>query len=387
MLEYSIPKRAKAIVFKKSGSIETEIIDVEVPQPGPGEILVRITHTGVCHTDYSLATNSLGHVKTAERQIGGHEGVGVVVKLGTGVTGRQLGDRVGIKWIASCCMSCDMCLHGFDSKCAKRKVSGFGHPGTFQQYLVTDAWYATPIPDNVDSAKAAPLLCGGITVFVALQRACLRPGQWVAISGAGGGLGSLAVQYAKAMAFQVLAIDHTSKAKFCKDIGADAFLDFTKFDDASLIEETKSLTDGGAHAILVSNSSIKSYDQSLDLVRYGGTLVCIGLPEGSSAPIAGAIPSKMIMNRLTIKGKVPTPSRLVLLESSVSVGLTKLFAGTMVGNRRDAVDCLHPLTKGQIDPQVTVRPMDSLTQVSIFDPSLVLISISSSNANFRFLRR
>ncbi|RMZ68345.1 alcohol dehydrogenase 2 [Pyrenophora seminiperda CCB06] len=303
MSNYHIPKWAKAIVPKGCGSMETEIIDVDVPEPGPGEILVRITHSGVCHTDLSLASNSLGHVKTGNRQIGGHEGVGVVVKLGSGVSKRQLGDRVGIKWIASCCMSCDMCLSGFESKCAKRKVSGFGgYPGTFQQYVVTDASYATTISEHVDSAKAAPLLCGGVTVFVALQRADLSPGQWVAVSGAGGGLGSLAVQYAKAMGLSVLAIDHPSKDQFCRNIGADAFIDYMKFDEDGLVVEAKRLTGGGAHAVLVCNSSIKSYANSLDLLRLGGVLVCVGLPESSDGPITGAIPSKVIMNRLTIKG-------------------------------------------------------------------------------------
>ncbi|OAL36775.1 hypothetical protein AYO20_03830 [Fonsecaea nubica] len=342
MSDFTVPKKAKAIIYSNPGTTATEIIDVDVPEPQDGEILVRITHSGVCHTDYSLATQTLGHVRLPEGQVGGHEGVGVVVKLGPGVTARQLGERVGIKWIASSCLTCEMCLYGYESKCTLRKVSGLGHPGTFQQYLVTNAQYATPIPDGVDSAKAAPLLCGGITVYVALQRAELSPGQWVAISGGGGGLGSLATQYAKTMGLHVLAIDHPSKADFCRKIGADAFLDFTKFSgegaDKALADEAKRLTGGGAHAILVSNSSSKSYDQALDLVRYGGTLVCVGLPEGSSPPIAGAVPSNMIMNRLTIKG-------------------------TMIGNRKDAVECLKPLARGQIDPQVTVRPMSHLTQV------------------------
>ncbi|KIW17963.1 hypothetical protein PV08_05158 [Exophiala spinifera] len=355
MSDFTVPKQAKAIIYSQPGTTETKIVDVEVPEPQDGEILVRITHSGVCHTDYSLATQRLGHVRLPEGQIGGHEGVGIVVKLGPGVTARKLGERIGIKWIASSCLTCDMCLYGYESKCALRKVSGLGHPGTFQQYLVTHAQYATPIPPGVDSAKAAPLLCGGITVYVALQRADLSPGNWVAVSGGGGGLGSLAIQYAKTMGLHVLAIDHTSKADFCRSIGADAFLDFTKFGgddgDKALVDDVKRITDGGAHAILVCNSSAKSYDQSLDMVRYGGTVVCVGLPESSSAPISCATPSNMIMNRLTIKG-------------------------TMIGNRKDAVECLQPLARGQIDPQVTVRPMSHLSQVRNFAIMLALNCIS-----------
>jgi len=300
----TVPKRAKAVVYSNPGTTATEVIDVDVPEPQAGEVLVRIQFSGVCHTDYSLATNSLGHmpVKTPAGQIGGHEGVGTVVKLGPGVTARQLGDVVGIKWIASACLSCENCLYGYESRCAKRKVSGFGNAGTFQQYVATDALYATPIPEGLDGARVAPLLCAGVTVYVGLQRADLQAGQWVAISGAGGGLGSLTIQYAKTMGFQVLAIDQTAKEDFCTKLGADRFLDFTKFDDEGLIKEVKSITDGGAHAVLVINSAEKAYNQSLDLVRYGGTLMCVGLPEGSAQPIQGAIPSNLIMNRLTIKG-------------------------------------------------------------------------------------
>jgi propanol-preferring alcohol dehydrogenase len=250
-------------------------------------------------------TNGWGNI-TEAGQIGGHEGIGVVVKLGPGVINHQLGDRVGVKWVSSACLTCEACLYGEETRCPKKKNSGSKDPGTFQQYLISDANYVTPIPEGVDSAKAAPLLCAGVTVYVALQKAGLRPGQWVALSGAGGGLGSLAVQYAKTMGLHVLAIDHGSKREFCTELGADAFIDFTKFDDAGLIEESQRLTKGGAHAILVCNASAKAYNQALDLVRHGGTLVCVGLPEGNKEPIGGALPSSMVTRSLTIKGLNPS---------------------------------------------------------------------------------
>jgi propanol-preferring alcohol dehydrogenase len=310
MAHFTVPNRAKAIIYSNPGTTATEIIDVDVPEPQAGEVLLNITHSGVCHTDCSIITNLLGRmpVKTEAGQIGGHEGIGIVVKLGPGVVTHQLGDRVGVKWVASTCLTCEACLYGEESRCLKRKNSGFKHPGTFQQYLASDAQYVAPIPEGVDSAKVAPLLCGGVTVYVALQKAGLRPGQWVALSGAGGGLGSLAVQYAKTMGFYVLAVDHGSKRDFCTQLGADAFIDFTKFDDAGLIEETQKLTKGGAHAILVCNSSAKAYHQALDLLRHGGTLVCVGLPEGNVEPIGGALPASMITRSLTIKGLNPNLS-------------------------------------------------------------------------------
>jgi propanol-preferring alcohol dehydrogenase len=306
MAQFDVPKRAKAIIYSNPGTTATEIIDVDVAEPQAGEVLIKITHSGVCHSDLSLITNSLSQTP-AEGQIGGHEGVGIVVKLGLGVVAHQLGDRVGVKFIASACLTCEACLYGEESRCPKRKLSGFRNDeGTFQQYLASDAQYVTPIPEGVDSAKAAPLLCAGVTVYVALQKAGLKPGQWVALSGAGGGLGSLAIQYAKTMGLHVLALDHGSKGDFCKKLGADAFIDFTKFDDEGLVAEVQRLTKEGAHAILVTNSSTKAYNQSLDLLRFGGTLVCVGLPEVNPEPIAGALPGNLIMKGLTIKGSNPT---------------------------------------------------------------------------------
>jgi len=233
---------------------------------------------------------------------------------------------------------CDACMNGDDGRCPKRKVSGYRMPGTFQQYVTSDASYVTPIPDAVDSAEAAPLLCGGVTVYVALKKAGLVPGQWVALSGGGGGLGHLAIQYAKSFGLQVLAIDHGSKKDFCMKLGADAFIDFTKFDDDGLAAEAKRITEGGAHAMLVNNASTKAYDQALTLVRYGGTLVCVGIPDGDAHPISKALPWYLIVNKLTI-------------------------VGTVTGSRKDAIECLKPAARGQVRTQLRIEPMSKLTQI------------------------
>ncbi|PGH21290.1 hypothetical protein AJ80_03340 [Polytolypa hystricis UAMH7299] len=341
----SIPKTHKALIYSEPGTTATKIIDVETPTPQAGEVLIRLKYSGVCHTDLSLVTGAMRNMPpTQTGQIGGHEGVGVVVACGPGVTARQIGDHVGVKWITSACLVCELCLQGDESRCPERKISGFrGSQGTFQQYLVSDARYVTPIARGIVEANrlpnAAPLLCGGVTVFAALKKADVKPGDWVALSGGGGGLGSLAIEYAKAMGFLVLAIDHGSKRDFCLGLGADAFIDFTAFgDNAALTQEVKSLTDGGAHAILVNNSSMTAYDQAIDLLRYGGTLVCVGLPEGETSPLRQANPGYLIPNKLTIRG-------------------------TMVGSRKDAIEALKLLIRGQVNPQVEVRPMNKLTEV------------------------
>ncbi|KAH0829687.1 hypothetical protein AYO21_10594 [Fonsecaea monophora] len=339
MADMTIPKRHKAAVYSQPGTTAIEIVEVDTPEPEEGEVLIRLSHSGVCHSDYSFIMNAWEHMpeSTPRGQVGGHEGVGTVVKVGRGVKARKVGDRVGVKWITSTCLTCDMCLVGDEGRCPFKKVSGYRNPGTFQQYVCSDAAYVTPIPDGLDSALAAPLLCGGVTVYNALLKGNLKPGDWVALSGAGGGLGHLAIQYAKSMGFQVIGIDHGSKKEFCLGIGANVFLDFTQYNDAQLFEEVKRVTNGGCHAVLVLNGSTKSYDQGLDMLRYGGTLVCVGVPE-KAMPLQRAQPHFLITNQLSIRG-------------------------TVVGNRRDAVECMKPAARGEVKTKISIEPLSKLSQV------------------------
>ena len=139
--------------------------------------------------------------------------------------------------------------------------------------------YVTKIPDNLSSADAAPMLCAGITTYAALRKCQAKSGQWVVISGAGGGLGHIACQLAAhGMAMRVIGIDHGSKEKVVRDSGAEAFVDITKYDDESIAKEVIRITGGqGASAVIVCTASNKAYDQSLDFLRFGGTMVCVGI--------------------------------------------------------------------------------------------------------------
>lgn len=295
-------------------------------------------------------------------QIGGHEGVGEVVKLGPHVSEVQVGDRVGIKFTTSACLVCDACNAGFDNKCGKRSIAGFKTPGTFQQYIITDPRYATPIPKDLESTAAAPLLCGGVTVWAALKEASCKLGDWITISGAGGGLGHLAVQYSKALGFRVVAIDHGSKGDFCKGLGADIFLDFTLFDNAGLASEIKQRTNGGSHAVVVCNSSTAAYDQALDFLRYAGTLVCVGIPETETHPMPKSSPLMIAANRWKIKGE----SRTGPSSSSSKFLLTQPGIGTVPGNRVEAIECLQPAALGLVKPQLTIEPMNKLSEACVF---------------------
>lgn len=236
------------------------------------------------------------------------------------------------------------CQAGADGLCFNSKVSGYYTPGTFQQYALGPANYVTPIPDGLGSAEAAPMLCAGVTVYSALKRSNARPGQWVIISGAGGGLGHIAVQLAsKGMGLRVIGIDHGSKAELVKASGAEHFVDITQFptDDKgdALTKHVHSLADGlGAHAAVVCTAANAAYAQALPLLRFNGTLVCVGIPEHEPKAIASAFPFSMVNKHWTI-------------------------TGSAVGNRTEAIETLKFAARGIIKAHYRVEKMDALTSV------------------------
>ncbi|KAJ5371828.1 Polyketide synthase enoylreductase [Penicillium concentricum] len=343
----TLPTKQKAAVYNSPGSVSIEIVEADIPEPGPDEVLINLTHSGVCHSDLAIMTNSWTGLPPAPvGQVGGHEGVGRVVKLGSGTasSGIKIGDRVGVKWVASACGNCEPCQMQLDSLCFNQKVSGFYTPGTFQQYVLGPANYVTRIPDAVESAQVAPLLCAGLTVYSALKRSLTAPGQWVVISGAGGGLGHLAVQIAsKGMGFRVIGVDHGTKADLVKDSGAEHFVDITKFpaddDGAAISNHIKALTGGlGAHTAIVCTAANSAYSQAVQFLRFSGTLVCVGIPSGESKPIASAYPGVLIAKQLKI-------------------------IGSAVGNRVDAVELLEFAARGIVKVHLQMVPMEELAQV------------------------
>ena len=232
------------------------------------------------------------------------------------------------------------CLSNADGLCFNRKISGYYTPGTFQQYVIGPANYVTPIPDGLSSADAAPMLCAGVTVYSALKRSNARPGEWLVISGAGGGLGHIAVQLAsRGMGLRVIGIDHGSKEELVKASGAEHFVDVTKFDGDDLAAHVKSLAGGiGAHAVVVYTTSNAAYAQALSFLRFNGTLVCVGMPEGDLVPIASGAPAELIKTQCKI-------------------------VGSMVGNRREAAETLEFAARGVIKPHYEIEKMENLTNV------------------------
>jgi len=233
----------KAAVAKAFGQ-PLVIEQVPVPEVGPGQILVKIAATGVCHTDLH-AVEGDWPVKPNPPFIPGHEGVGHVVKVGAGVTHLKEGDRVGVPWLYSACGHCEYCLDGWETLCEKQQNSGYSVNGSFAEYCLADANYVGILPDDVEFNEIAPILCAGVTVYKGLKMTDTKPGDWVVISGIGG-LGHLAVQYAKAMGLNVAAVDiDDSKLEFAKRLGATVTVNAKNTDPVAYLKKEI----GGAHAI------------------------------------------------------------------------------------------------------------------------------------------
>lgn len=272
---------------------------IPVPKPGPDEVLVNIKFSGVCHTDLHAM---LGDWPIAPKMplVGGHEGAGVVVARGELVKDVQIGDHVGIKWLNGSCLSCTYCMQSDEPLCGTPDLSGYTVDGSFQQYCIGKAAHVARIPKECDLEEISPILCAGITVYKGLKESGAKPGQSVAIVGAGGGLGSLAVQYAKAMGLHPIGIDTgAEKKEMVTKLGAVAFVDFATSSD--IVKEVKAATtDGqGPHAALLVAVQEKPFQQATQYVRSRGTVVCIGLPPNAqlSAPVFDTV-----LRMINIKG-------------------------------------------------------------------------------------
>lgn len=347
-----IPAKQKAAVREGNGeSARAPVKEVDVQMPGPGQVLVKINWTGLCASDKSLIHDewkdfgvAMGEVT---RGIAGHEGAGRVVAVGEGAESRfKVGDRAGIKWIASTCGECEFCLNGVDEvHCINQKNSGFTMPGTFQEYVVSDARYTSKIPDGVKDEEAGPIMCGGVTAYVACKRSGVKPGQWIVLPGAGGGLGHFAVQYAKAMGMRVIAIDGgDAKRDLCKKLGAEEFIDFQKTKDVAA--EVTKLTTYGAHGVIVTASTKEAYATAPTFLRPNGTVVVVGLPKDATV-VAGAPPIMMALKRLNIVGSVV--GSLKDVEEALEFTSRDLVHPILTkGTLNDLDDLMDKMAKGQL---------------------------------------
>lgn len=266
-----------------------------VPEPGPDQILVRIAATGVCHTDLH-AVKGDWPVKPNPPFIPGHEGVGTVVGIGRDVKRVKEGDRVGVPWLHTACGYCPYCRTGWETLCGKQQNTGYSVNGSFAEYALADPDYVGRLPDRLEWGPAAPVLCAGVTVYKGLKETEVKPGEWVAISGIGG-LGHMAVQYARAMGMHVAAIDiHPEKLDLARSLGADIAVDARQVDPVAEIQKRV----GGVHGVLVTAVSPKAFEQAFGVLRPRGTMALVGLPPGMfSMPIFDTV-----LKRITVRGSI-----------------------------------------------------------------------------------
>src|ERR1700685_1878852 len=224
-------------------------MEVDIPTPGRDKIMDKTAPGGVCHTDVHAATGDWP-LKPKLPFIPGHEAIGRVVAVGSGVKSVKEGDMVGVPWLYSACGHCEHCLSAWETVCADAEFGGYTRNGGFAEYVVADPNYVAHIPDGLDPKLAAPLICAGITTYKGIKETEARPGEWIVISGAGG-LGHLAIQYAKVMGLPVCAVDiDDGKLALAKQMGAD-FVVNAKHADA--VEAVKKATGGGAHGVLITD--------------------------------------------------------------------------------------------------------------------------------------
>lgn len=302
----------------------------DIPVAGPGQILVKTEACGVCHTDVH-ARNGDWPVKPSLPFIPGHEGIGRVVALGAGVTAVKQGDLVGVPWLYSACGHCEYCLSAWETVCAEAQFGGYTKDGGFAEYIVADPNYVAHVPAGLTSIAAAPLICAGITSYKGIKETGARPGEWIAISGIGG-LGHLAIQYAKAMGLHVVAIDlNDGKLAHATRLGADFVVNASHGDPAAAV---KKATGGGAHGVLITAPSLPAFKQGVDMTRKRGTCVLVGIPPG----------------------EFPTP-----LFDVVANCIT--IRGSFVGSRGDMAEALAFAAEGKVKADIELQPLSAINEV------------------------
>lgn len=322
-------KMMKAAVVHSFGTPLT-IDDMPVPVPGRGELLVKVIACGVCHTDLHAAEGDWP-VKPNPPFIPGHEVAGIVAGVGPGVTGFREGDAVGVAWLHDACLSCEYCETGWETLCEHQHNTGYSCDGGFAEYCIASAAFTAKLPSGVDFAKISPILCAGVTTYKGLKETEARPGQWVAIAGVGG-LGHVAIQYAKAMGLHVVALDISpDKLLLARASGADVAINAL---DKGAAAEVVKATGGGAHGVLVTAVSPPAFAQALSMVRRRGTVALVGLPPGAfETPIFD-----VVLKRITVRGSI-------------------------VGTRRDLDEAVAFALEGKVHAEITKAPLEDINPI------------------------
>jgi alcohol dehydrogenase, propanol-preferring len=334
----------KAAVVHSFGQ-PLQIEEVPIPEVTPGQVLVKLVASGVCHTDLHAADGDWP-VKPALPFIPGHEGVGFVAALGKGVKGIKEGDRVGVPWLHTACGHCEHCITGWETLCDEQQMTGYTVNGGYAEYVLADPGYVGHLPANCGFIEIAPVLCAGVTVYKGLKVLDCKPGDWVAISGIGG-LGHYAVQYAKAMGFHVIAVDiDDAKLALAKTLGADMTINAKTQDPA--LEVQRAIR--GAHGVLVTAVSRSAFAQALGMLHKRGTMSLVGLPPGDFAlPIFD-----VVLNAKTVRGSI-VGTRKDLQEALAFAGEGKV-RGVCTEDKLDNINAIFQrMKRGDIEGRVVMR--------------------------------
>ncbi len=327
----------KAAVVPELGA-KLEIRELDVPAPGPGQVLVKMETSGLCHTDIHAAYGDWP-VKPNPPFVPGHEGVGIVTEAGPGAVLHKPGDRVAIAWLGYACGHCDHCVAGWETLCLSQRNSGYSVDGSYAEYAVADDRYVVSVPEGVSSFDAAPLTCAGVTTFKAIKVAGLQPGETASIVGIGG-LGHLALQYAHVLGARVIAVDvEDAKLDLARALGADYTVNAKMTDPVQAIAGY-----GGADVAVVTAASPRTFEQAYASLRRGGRLACVGLPADDKMTIS--IFDTVLNGKSVIGSIVGTRKDLTDVFALHAAGRTRVIAEPR--RLQDVNACFDEVLSGHI---------------------------------------
>jgi len=341
-----MPKTMKAAFVTEFGKPLT-IGELPVPEPTDGQVLIRIEACGVCHTDVHAADGDWpGRPKPPFTP--GHEGIGRVVAMGKGVKQVKEGDLVGVPWLFEACGLCDYCLTSRETMCHSALYGGYTANGGFAEYCVAPAAYVARIPEGLDAVAAGPIICAGVTTYKGIKVADCKPGDWFVVSGVGG-LGHLAVQYAKAMGLRVAAVDVADdKLALAKTLGASLTFNAQTVDAVKAVQEAT----GGAHGVLITAVSKAAFALGTGMLRRGGTCVLTGLPPGDF-PLSIF---DVVFRCLTVRGSL-VGTRSDMREALAFAAEGKVKASIETTTLDDVNNVLERLRNGKVAGRVVLKMM------------------------------
>jgi propanol-preferring alcohol dehydrogenase len=304
---------------------DLDITRIDVPKPGPGELLVRVEACGICHTDLHVKEAASFPPGAPEPLVLGHEGIGIVVDRGPGATQIPIGARIGAPWLHDTCEHCRQCLTGYESFCATHRAHGYSVNGAFAEYVVVKERYAPRIPDGLDPVSAAPLMCAGVTAYGAVLKANLAPGKTCAVVGCGG-LGQYAIQLAKLTGATVIAVD-ANPAKLDQARGLGVHATVLAGPDAGA--QLRAL--GGADACLNFAPTPKIWPMIVEAINPLGWIVSVAM-------VAEPVP--LVLEWLTYNG----------------VRIT----GTSVGTRQELMDLLQLAERHKLHLKTEAIALDAV---------------------------